>query len=193
MRLVAFLASVMGVGALIPQHNSTCGLEDTGVVDCENPDLGTCGNACCAVNITGIESESTTDVYDKLVAYLKSGGTDGSFDYVTGPDAHGHNPSDDLRQYNISWDFILQGTHTTYPGYYVDTLDFAIYHDADENKNQHSNAKTFSLRAFNLAGVHGALGDHGQSYKSIAYLAKDAFGHGVELHKIFGCGIVEQQ
>lgn len=48
--------------------------------------------------------------------FLKGG--DKSFSYVTGPDKAGHNPGDDLRQYNISWDFIFQGTHTTTGGCY---------------------------------------------------------------------------
>lgn len=45
--------------------------------------------------------------------FLKGGGNDKSFGYNSGPDKHGHNPSDDLRPYNISWDFIFQGTHET--------------------------------------------------------------------------------
>ena len=192
---VAFVAAAAAAAAAA-EHNSTCGLADPSPVpDCENADLGSCGNACCTVNVTGISGfHNTTELYNHLVGYLKAGGEDASFSYVTGPDSHGNNPSDDLTPYGIAWDYILQGTHTTYPGGYVDTIDIAIFSEASAAVKQQARGKSdkatseFSLRAFNIAGIHGALGDHGQSYKSLAYMTKGAFGDDVKITKVFGCG-----
>ena len=183
-------------------HNSTCGLSKVVPPGCEHADLGSCGNACCVVNVTGIRAANSTVVYDTLVSYLKSGGEDGSFTYVTGPDSSGNNPEDDLREYGIAWDYILQGTHTTYPGKYRDTIDLAIYKgevdddgtgEEDQPKSAASNKaagdESFTIRAFNIANIHGALGDHGQSYKSLDYLVEGAFGGSSKLTRVFGCGL----
>ena len=59
-----------------------------------------------------------------VTGWMRIGGKDGSYTYVTSPDAAGHNPSDDLTPYGIPWDYIFQGTHTTTGGY-VDTMNCA--------------------------------------------------------------------
>jgi|AACY02.13.fsa_nt_gi hypothetical protein len=45
------------------------------------------------------------------------------------------------------------------------------------------------MRVMNVAGIHGALGDHGQSYKSIDYLANAVFDAKSSAKQIVhGCG-----
>lgn len=138
------------------------------VVDCEKVDLGSCGNACCIVETVWLANAAET-LYVSLRTFLESGGPDGSFAYVNGSDAAGHNPSDDLRKYKIpqGWQFIFQGTHTTSGGY-VDTLDFAIM-----TQQSASNPLT-KVKASSKSNIHGALGDNGQNYKTLAYIAKHA-------------------
>ena len=192
MSRVLFVAAAAAVIAGAESHNSTCGLGTTVPAGCEYPDLGSCGNACCVVNVTGVHAANSEDVYNTLVSYLKSGGADGSYTYVTGPDSSGNNPEDDLRQYNISWDYILQGTHTTYPGKYRDTIDLAIYKGEKASKTKLTDKtqdEEFTIRAFNIANIHGALGDHGQSYKSLDYLVDGAFGGSAKLTRVYGCGL----
>merc|ERR1711907_811105 len=99
-------------------------------------------------------------------------------------DAAGHDPSPDLRQYNITAKFIFQGTHETTGGY-VDTLDFAI--------NQDSSGQT-SVRAFSVSNIHGALGDGGQNYKTLKFFSQEIERtQGVScksLDVVYGCGKV---
>ena len=45
---------------------------------------------------------------------------------------------------------------------YVDTLNFNIKQDGD----------TMTLRLFSISNIHGALGDHGQNYKTLSVLLK---------------------
>ena len=156
-------------------NNSTCG-KAKGVKDCENIDFGSCGGACCLVDypIGSRGPVNTTHVYLQVKDYLVKGGKDGSYAYVTGPDAAGHNPGDDLTKYPIAWDYIFQGTHTTTGGY-VDTLKFNI--------GRVEAGKKTIMRIFSVSNVHGALGDNGQNYKNIAYILE---GRGARI--VHGCG-----
>lgn len=67
----------------------------------------------------------TTHSYAKIKKYLEGGGTDGSYNYNTGPNEAGLNPGDDLRQAGIPWQFIFQGAHTTTKGY-VDHINMYV-------------------------------------------------------------------
>ncbi|CAK8989189.1 unnamed protein product [Durusdinium trenchii] len=143
---------------------SICGSKPDAVPGCDKRDMGSCGNACCVVEVAlPLTSEqayqSTKDALQRL-------GEDG-FEYVTGGSP---NPADDLRPYNISspkkFQFILQGRHNApkYFGANGDILNFAIYE---------GDAPTSSvLRMFSLSRIHGALGDNGQNYKTLSLLAK---------------------
>jgi len=100
--------------------------------------------------------------------------------------AAGHNPGDNLTQYNIAWDYIFQATHTTTGGY-VDTMNFNIKSSTDPSKG-----KAVTVRAFSISNIHGALGDNGQCYKEIVsvsplidLIAKEPFAHPKIIH---GCG-----
>ena len=74
---------------------STCGrFQAVRVPGCEHVDRGTCGNACCALQISS--RRVPTLVYSDLRAWLVSGGADGSYRYVNMSDGAGHRPSDRL-------------------------------------------------------------------------------------------------
>merc|ERR1712070_281612 len=103
---------VLLIAALARANDTSCGADQPSKVpDCDHPDLGSCGNSCCIMDFE--LATSPVDTHARFVRWLKAGGSDGSYKYVTGPDSAGHNPGDDLRQYNISWKFIWQGEHVT--------------------------------------------------------------------------------
>merc|ERR1740117_1392708 len=156
MRFSALALCLVAVSA----NNSSCGGDKPSkVVDCGHPDLGSCGNACCIADVT--IPYPPAEVYNGTKLWLQGGGDDGSFTYVTGPGPGGQNPGDDLTPYGIPWQYVFQGTHKTTGGY-VDTIDFNIKKDT---------AGTGSiLRASTVSGIHGALGDNGQTYKTIAFI-----------------------
>jgi len=152
--------------------------------DCNKKDMGSCGNACCFVEIS-FPSEQPENVYNGLKDMLNEG-IDGHYSYVTGGDP---NPGDDLRPYNISkprrYEFILQGRHSTplYNGTNADILNFNIA-GSDDNGSE--------LSMFSSSRIHGALGDAGQNFKTLSYLA-DALApklgvHSAMLKVVYGCG-----
>merc|ERR1712086_243839 len=165
----ALLVLVLGaVVALCWANETSCGADQPSkVADCDHPDLGSCGNSCCIMDFH-LHSEPAV-THSRFVKWLQGGGPDKSFKYVTGPDSAGHNPGDDLRQYNISWQFIWQGEHTTTGGY-VDKIDFNV------QARGHVPGETTGslLRISTISGIHGALGDNGQTYKTLAVMLGDA-------------------
>lgn len=180
MRAAVLLALVARAAA----NGSSCGTEPAKVPDCDHPDLGSCGTACCSLFV-GVAAEPGA-VYASLRSYLSGGGADGSFSYVNASDAAGHDPSDDLRPYKIpsGWQYILQGRHRTTGGY-VDTINVAI-------TSAHAGASDrCTVRAFSISDIHGALGDAGQNYKTLSVLMRhvgapsDEPLHGAIEH---GCG-----
>ena len=171
------LAVLVCSAAAAPKPTSTCGADSSKVVDCDHPDHGSCGNACCVLESAGIDDAEAA--YNEVKAYLIAGGDDGSYSYSTGADAAGHNPSDDLRPYNISWSYVFQGTHKTAGGY-VDTLNFNI-EPVSERYVGHV------LRLFSVSDIHGALGDGGQNYKTLVYLLA-GLGRPSTSTIVHGCG-----
>nr|ABI14326.1 unknown [Pfiesteria piscicida] len=165
---------VLAVGA----SPSICGADPTKVADCDHPDYGSCGNACCLVSMDSLQTPEAT--YKELKALLASN-IDGTFSYVTGGDP---NPGDDLRQYNISkpkpFQFILQGRHDApkFHGENGDIIDINIA----------ATATGSSIRMFSLSRIHGALGDAGQNYKSLAFIKESLKGAYGELTVLHGCG-----
>ena len=137
------------------------GVEGSTLADCDHPDLGSCGTACCV-----LQSDLTTSAllaYGEIKAFLETGGGDGSFTYVNGSDAAGHDPSDTLPDgIPGGYKYIWQGTHATKGGY-VDTLNFWL-------KPVDGTRATLGMHS--QSGIHGALGDRGQNYKTLAYLLK---------------------
>lgn len=119
--------------------------------DCDRPDCGTCGNACCSLDLTF--AASSEKVYTAYVDGLKRGGDDGRYTFIGG---------DDLRQYKVKADFILQGWHRTMVRHYNDTLDFTFSTIGD----------SCLVRAFSISQIAGAYCDAGQNYKNLIGLAK---------------------
>ena len=145
--------------SLAAPNNSSCGsTQPSPVPDCGSVDLGSCGNACCIADFKG--SFNIKEFYSQITDFLKKGGDDGSFAYITGPDAAGHNPGDDLTPYGIAWQYVWQGTHTTTGGY-VDTIDFNIKKASDDATEE------AVVRVSSRSNIHGALGDNGQNHKNV--------------------------
>ena len=164
------------LAATVTDTTTTCGKSPSKVPDCQNNDMGACGNACCLTNCS-VGPQDPEDVYEALKGFLQDGGIDGSYKYITGPGPGGQNPGDDLRPYNLTQKFIFQGTHTTTGGY-VDTINLQVYTSPDGNSG---------VRAFSISQIHGALGDGGQTYKNLAYLNQQMQAP-CELKILHGCG-----
>jgi len=148
--------------------------------DCQKgKDFGSCGNACCAIDLP--VSKPPKKVYEEIRRHLQSGGRDKSYGYVTGPDASGNNPIDQLPEgVPNSNRYIFQGTHKTPKNGYVDVLNFAIREDEDDSGS--------IVRMFSSSGVHGALGDNGQNYKSLVALVEGVGYDKSKIIPIYGCG-----
>merc|ERR1712010_347679 len=122
---------------------------------------------------------SAEDTYTRFKAWLSKGGDDASYSYVTGPDATGHNPGDDLRQYKIPYYFIFQGSHNTTGGF-IDKIDFNI---------KPTTSKGCILRASTVSGIHGALGDNGQTYKTLVAMWENRHSkYSFSASIVHGCG-----
>lgn len=136
--------------------------------DCDRNDCGSCGNACCLLEF---EFSSTTpeNVYNLFVKNLKAGGADGRYTFIGGSD---------LRQYNVSADFILQGWHSTLVHHYNDTLDFTF--------SSASNSKMTTVKAFSISQIAGAYCDSGQNYKNLVGFVK-GLEEDFEEHTLLGC------
>jgi hypothetical protein len=61
---------------------------------------------------------------------------------------------------------------------YVDTINLNIKKSGNDT----------ILRLFNVADIHGALGDNGQSYKTLHYMLADVFPNAT-MHIAYGCGV----
>ena len=170
---------VGAAAAATTPFESTCG-KDSKVADCDHPDLGSCGTACCSleVNLT----TSAPLAYGEIKAFLETGGQDASYAYSNYTDAAGHDPSDALPDgIPGGFQYIWQGTHATKGGY-VDTLNFWV---------KPIDGLSATLGLFSISNIHGALGDGGQNYKSLVYLLKNfATTSGYSLPTIVhGCAV----
>ena len=69
-------------------NDSSCGPNrPSPVVNCDKVDLGSCGGACCIVDVSlagqpGVNTSARA--YESFKKYLSAGGKDGSYTYVTG-------------------------------------------------------------------------------------------------------------
>merc|ERR1711939_443293 len=137
-----------------------------GDADCKNVDFGSCGNACCHLDIA-FPNHSTEDVRDALLKAFD--GADGR--YTAQMTAEGTLGFGDLRPFNASADFIGQAWHLTKNEMYNDTINFALYAANDgENKGKGTTATAFSI-----SQIAGAFGDSGQNYYNIGALLEEAF------------------
>ena len=173
---VALLAA-LSAALVAAENDSSCGSKKPSPVkDCDSRDLGSCGNACCTIDVT-VSADAKT-AYSALKAYLSSNGKDHSFAYVNNTDAAGHNPGDNLTPYKIAFDYIFQGTHKTTGGF-VDTININI---------KRNEAGETQLRLFSISNIHGALGDNGQTYKTILYLLQTSGLIWAPVGIVHGCG-----
>ncbi|CAE7666968.1 unnamed protein product [Symbiodinium microadriaticum] len=174
MRVLGLFAGLASAAAVSP---SVCGSHPEAVPDCDKPDKGSCGNACCVAELD--LAVDPAKAYAQTLDALKGLKEDG-FSYVTGGDP---NPGDDLRPYNVSkpkpFKFIFQGRHDApkYKGPNADILDFAIYESGSGSV----------LRMYSLSRIHGALGDAGQNYKTLAFLAQKLTSN--KPTPVHGCGL----
>lgn len=168
-------------------QRSTCGIPpNPNITDCDRLDLGSCGNACCELELN--VDLSTPEAYQKVKDFLVRGGNSSSYAYIDGEDAmSGENPSDDVRDFNSTpprpYTFILQGSHTTTGRHFVDTLNFNFRPGHGDN--------TTSMILFSMSKIHGALGDAGQNYKTLIYLINGAGMNREDAHIVHGCGCNE--
>ena len=162
-------------GATCGMHDcSTGGLHTTGdlrsepancATDCDKWDQGSCGNACCVVDVH--VSALVDDAYAALTAYLESGGGDGHYSKASTSDDAGHTSEDDQGDYPfrfspvLSWRYTTAGFHATSGGY-VDDLKFSV---------GVTSSGAAKVRMSSISGINGALGDMGQNYKNLAFLA----------------------
>lgn len=147
---------------------------------CEHVDMGTCGNACCSVSIPLGSDITPVDVVKALEATFPpppSLGPDGHFTLQGTAETQGKPGWADLRQYNISAQFIGQLWHSTPSLAFNDTLNLVVY--------------STSLNVFSISQIGGALGDQGQNYKNI-YTVYNALSPMMVFSAppaiVFGCG-----
>jgi len=161
--------------------DATCGMKAASQpVDCDKWDQGSCGNACCVLDVH--VDGAVDDAYDALAAYLEGGGGDGLYAKAPASDTVGHVSEDDQGDYPfqfspaLPWRYTTSGFHATSGGY-VDQLKFSV------GVTSGGNAK---VRMSSISGINGALGDMGQNYKNLAFLAA---GLGWDPPTVaFGCG-----
>ncbi|XP_064600882.1 uncharacterized protein LOC135467051 [Liolophura sinensis] len=134
--------------------------------DCDRKDCGSCGNACCAIEIHW--PAQTEDIYKTMMGGLTNGGPDSRYTFKGGYD---------LRKDKAKADFILQGWHTTLKNHYNDTLDFTLVPTND----------TYSIvNAFSISQIATAYCDAGQNYKNIIALM-NSFGVEYQWVVVHGC------
>jgi len=126
---------------------------------CDNPDFGSCGNACCKLEFLFKEVD-TVDLKDYLNSTIHAGGPDGL--YVPAPMAlSGSSGIKDHRMYSSPIDFIGQTYHYTSVAHWQDTIDFTISPEDSEDSK---------LLMFSISDIGGAYGDSGQNYNNIMQL-----------------------
>mmetsp|Transcript_8424 Transcript_8424/g.9801 ORF Transcript_8424/g.9801 Transcript_8424/m.9801 type:complete len:252 (+) Transcript_8424:31-786(+) len=135
---------------------------------CDHPDCGSCGNACCELEIT-VNGESTESVMNKLNNSITDGGPDNL--YIPMMTASGTLTFSDLRQYGADADFLGQALHTTLNGKYNDTVNLSLSPTTILDNNNNSINATV-IAAFSISEIAGAYCDFGQNYWNILQLVQ---------------------
>lgn len=171
-----------------PRENGsggTCGLEPTSDPDCARHDFGSCGNACCGVNVA-FSAESLA-VGHAISHELARRGADLGFTPAKtwGPwfslDAGGCR---DMRSASETRDqFLCQASHQTSGSFHFrDTINVKVGPTTPKGLTV--------VQFFSISNIPGALGDAGQNYKNIMLLVRalEATGIGVNAIDAFiGC------
>lgn len=141
--------------------------------DCQQGDFGSCGNACCKLSFV-FAGASPEGVQSRLADVLNNGGPDGRYALqTTAEGTFGFTAAIDY----MGFQYLGQAYHTTqmpgpdHPeltagGPYIDSVHFLVYNAAPSNVT--------TVRAFSISQINGALGDHGQNYKNIIQVMREA-------------------
>jgi len=134
--------------------------------DCDRPDFGTCGNACCSL-LVHFPNTSSVALMQALNSTLAQGGPDGRFHLMSTFETAPYPGFADLRPFHPEQvSFLGQAWHATQKLTFNDTLNLLIL-----KESPHA-----TLRAFSTSQIGGAYGDGGQNYKNIAVLLKSLPG-----------------
>ena len=143
--------------------------------DCDNVDLGSCGNACCLMEY--YLEESPEVVADLLRQKLDQGGLDGRFDLERMND--GSRGIIDYSRADAPF-FMGKFKHHTASFKYVDDISLQWEPSTAEGLTK--------LRAFSISLIGGAYGDAGQNFKNIHLFMKTFFEDMYEPTILLGCG-----
>jgi len=173
MARLALGLALLGNGLAQGKVIGTCGAASPSKVeDCQNVDVGTCGNACCTLIFAVQEAP---EVAMKLINNsLADGGPDGY--YTLQMTAEGTLGFGDLRPFKVpsGQQFIGQAHHeASGPKHYNDTVNFNI-RPQQCSHGQECNGQGSIIVAFSTSQIGGALGDNGQNYKNIVMGMKAA-------------------
>lgn len=176
-RLTSAAAGTVAANSLPP---SVCGPHPEDVSQCNRQDMGSCGNACCVVDFAW---EKPPALAHEEVAQALGSGLDGQYEHVTGGEP---DPPEDKRAFHIErprpFQFALQGLHSA-PKYRGENADIININIAADTRGSGS-----IVRMFSVSRIHGALGDNGQNYKTLAYLASALGVSSGEFDIVHGCG-----
>jgi len=173
--LFSMTALVTGLPLRSPSSANvgSCGAADPSKVsDCQNVDMGSCGNACCKLQF--VVAEDPLSAMQKLNSSFANGGADGSYNLQM--TAEGTLGFGDLRAFKIpsGEQFIGQVHHkTSGPKHYEDVINFNI-RPKQCAQGVECNGEGSIIKAFSLSLIGGALGDNGQNYKNIVNAMKNA-------------------
>lgn len=141
--------------------NGTCGKAHPDTTDCNNGDLGSCGNACCSLKVT--LAKSVSEVVAAMDATFDNGGPDGYYTksaMAEGTEGFANLTGKAPPSFSAGETFIGQVHHmTSGVGRYNDTVNFNFVEGASADETV--------VTAFSLSLIGGAYGDAGQNYKNI--------------------------
>mmetsp|Transcript_9420 Transcript_9420/g.13052 ORF Transcript_9420/g.13052 Transcript_9420/m.13052 type:complete len:194 (-) Transcript_9420:120-701(-) len=147
------LTIIVLIKPVVATSCGTCGVCSSDE-DCQNLDYGSCGNACCKLDVN--IALSYEEVVETLNSSLTAGGPDGQFSASVL--AEGVSGFADLRPYNHSV-FIGQFIHETAgSAHYNDSISLTVGTNDDGSS---------ALHLFSYSLIGGAYGDAGQNYKNL--------------------------
>jgi len=151
----------------------TCGLDSTQDPDCQRGDAGSCGGACCKVEVSF--AATAKQLAASMQSTFAAGGADGAFKPAT-TWGDFFNLTDGCRQLDpaeTTDTYLCQAVHTTSGGsggyHFNDTINALI------GPSEGAAAATV-VTFFSISQIAGALGDAGQNWKNIA-LVRSAIAH----------------
>ena len=114
--------------------------------DCDRPDFGTCGNACCSL-LVHFPNTSSVALMQALNSSLAKGGPDGRFHLRPTAETAPYPGFADLRPYHPEQvSFLGQAWHATQKLTFNDTLNLLILKESPRA----------TLRAFSTSEIGGA-------------------------------------